>query len=166
MYVGDDVSTDFCLGVSQIQTTSGPALCRRLKPASKQLQAGIAPTLTENWWQSKIIKVEAADQTPMGYPLYSLSCPYWSPYFCLSLLQLREFALLPNLPRMLPSDWRVSNGGTRIPEADLKLCLKRWDKKYGITYKVLWTSSQTGFYRTICTTKPLCRSVLTWTADF
>jgi geranylgeranyl reductase len=33
---------------------------------------------------------------------------------------------------------KASAGGTRIPsEADLKIYLKKWDKKYGPTYKVL-----------------------------
>jgi geranylgeranyl reductase len=45
----------------------------------------------------------------------------------------------------------TSNGGTRIPtEADLKLYLKRWDKKYGMTYKVL-DILQTVFYRSDAT---------------
>ena len=45
----------------------------------------------------------------------------------------------------------TSNGGKRIPtEADLKLYLKRWDKKYGLTYKVL-DILQTVFYRTDAT---------------
>jgi geranylgeranyl reductase len=45
----------------------------------------------------------------------------------------------------------TSNGGTRIPtEDDLKLYLKRWDKKYGITYKVL-DILQTVFYRSDAT---------------
>ena len=45
----------------------------------------------------------------------------------------------------------ISNAGARIPtEADLKLYLKRWDKKYGLTYKVL-DILQTVFYRTDAT---------------
>jgi geranylgeranyl reductase len=45
----------------------------------------------------------------------------------------------------------VSNGGQSIPtEADLKLYLKRWDKKYGLTYKVL-DILQNVFYRTDAT---------------
>lgn len=44
-----------------------------------------------------------------------------------------------------------ANGGQRIPtEADLKLYLKRWDKKYGLTYKVL-DILQSVFYRTDAT---------------
>jgi geranylgeranyl reductase len=41
----------------------------------------------------------------------------------------------------------LSNQGQRIPtEADLKLYLKRWDRQYGMTYKVL-DLLQTVFYR-------------------
>jgi geranylgeranyl reductase len=44
-----------------------------------------------------------------------------------------------------------SNGGQRIPtEADLKVYLKRWDKQYGVTYKVL-DLLQTVFYRSDAT---------------
>jgi geranylgeranyl reductase len=45
----------------------------------------------------------------------------------------------------------VTNGGQRIPtEDELKLYLKRWDKKYGITYLVL-DILQRVFYRTDAT---------------
>jgi geranylgeranyl reductase len=45
----------------------------------------------------------------------------------------------------------TSNNGARIPtERDLKLYLKRWDKKYGLTYKVL-DILQTVFYRSDAT---------------
>jgi geranylgeranyl reductase len=45
----------------------------------------------------------------------------------------------------------VSNGGTRIPTEDqLKIYLKRWDQKYGLTYKVL-DLLQTIFYRSDAT---------------
>jgi geranylgeranyl diphosphate/geranylgeranyl-bacteriochlorophyllide a reductase len=44
-----------------------------------------------------------------------------------------------------------SNKGERIPtEDDLKVYLKRWDKAYGITYKVL-DLLQTVFYRSDAT---------------
>jgi geranylgeranyl reductase len=45
----------------------------------------------------------------------------------------------------------TTNGGQRIPtEDDLKLYLKRWDKKYGMTYLVL-DILQRVFYRTDAT---------------
>jgi geranylgeranyl reductase len=45
----------------------------------------------------------------------------------------------------------VTNGGQRIPtEDELKLYLKRWDKKYGMTYLVL-DILQRVFYRTDAT---------------
>jgi geranylgeranyl reductase len=45
----------------------------------------------------------------------------------------------------------ASNNGARIPtEADLKLYLKRWDKKYGMTYTVL-DILQRVFYRSDAT---------------
>ena len=44
-----------------------------------------------------------------------------------------------------------ANGGSRIPtEKDLKVYLKRWDRKYGLTYKVL-DLLQTVFYRSDAT---------------
>jgi geranylgeranyl reductase len=45
----------------------------------------------------------------------------------------------------------VSNSGARIPsERELKLYIKRWDRKYGLTYKVL-DLLQTVFYRSDAT---------------
>jgi geranylgeranyl reductase len=45
----------------------------------------------------------------------------------------------------------ISNSGQSIPtEADLKIYLKRWDKKYGLTYKVL-DILQNVFYRSDAT---------------
>jgi geranylgeranyl reductase len=45
----------------------------------------------------------------------------------------------------------MSNGGSRIPtEADLKVYIKRWDRKYGLTYKVL-DLLQSVFYRSDAT---------------
>jgi geranylgeranyl reductase len=45
----------------------------------------------------------------------------------------------------------TSNGGKRIPtEEDLKLYLKRWDRQYGLTYKVL-DILQRVFYRSNAT---------------
>jgi geranylgeranyl reductase len=45
----------------------------------------------------------------------------------------------------------VSNNGARIPtEREIKLYLQRWDKKYGLTYKVL-DLLQTVFYRSDAT---------------
>jgi geranylgeranyl reductase len=45
----------------------------------------------------------------------------------------------------------TSNNGQRVPtEDDLKLYLKRWDKKYGMTYKVL-DILQRVFYRSDAT---------------
>ena len=45
----------------------------------------------------------------------------------------------------------LSNSGQSIPtEADLKVYLKRWDKKYGLTYKVL-DILQNVFYRSDAT---------------
>jgi geranylgeranyl reductase len=45
----------------------------------------------------------------------------------------------------------MSNNGARIPtERELKQYIKRWDKKYGLTYKVL-DILQTVFYRSDAT---------------
>ena len=45
----------------------------------------------------------------------------------------------------------TSNSGSRIPtEGDLKVYLKRWDKRYGLTYKVL-DILQSVFYRSNAT---------------
>ena len=56
----------------------------------------------------------------------------------------------------------ASKNGQVIPsEKDLKNYLKKWDKKYGTTYKVL-EILQNIFYRNDSAEKLLLRCVMTW----
>ncbi len=156
MYVGDDVSTDFYAWVfpKYDHVAVGTGTMQVNKASIKQLQAGIRARAARKLLGGQIIKVEAHPIPEHPRPrrvvgrvaLVGDAAGYVTKssgegiYFAAKSARMCAETIV-----------EVSNGGTRIPtEADLKLYLKRWDKKYGLTYKVL-DILQTVFYRTDAT---------------
>jgi geranylgeranyl reductase len=156
MYVGNDVSTDFYAWVfpKYDHVAVGTGTMQVNKASIKQLQAGIRARAARKLVGGHIIKVEAHPIPEHPRPrrvvgrvaLVGDAAGYVTKssgegiYFAAKSARMCAETIV-----------EVSNGGTCIPtEADLKLYLKRWDKKYGLTYKVL-DILQNVFYRTDAT---------------
>ena len=156
MYVGDDVSTDFYAWVfpKYDHVAVGTGTMQVNKASIKQLQAGIRARAAKKLVGGQIIKVEAHPIPEHPRPrrvvgriaLVGDAAGYVTKssgegiYFAAKSARMCAETIV-----------EVSNGGEKIPtEADLKLYLKRWDKKYGITYKVL-DILQSVFYRSDAT---------------
>ena len=152
MYVGDDVSTDFYAWVfpKYDHVAVGTGTMQVNKASIKQLQAGIRARAARKLVGGQIIKVEAHPIPEHPRPrrvvgrvaLVGDAAGYVTKssgegiYFAAKSARMCAETIV-----------EVSNGGDRIPtENDLKLYLKRWDKKYGLTYKVL-DILQNVFYR-------------------
>lgn len=156
MYVGNDVSSDFYAWVfpKYDHVAVGTGTMQVNKASIKQLQAGIRARAAKKLVGGKIIKVEAHPIPEHPRPrrvvgrvaLVGDAAGYVTKssgegiYFAAKSARMCAETIV-----------EVSNGGQRIPtEAELKLYLKRWDKKYGLTYKVL-DILQNVFYRTDAT---------------
>jgi len=156
MYVGDDVSTDFYAWVfpKYDHVAVGTGTMQVNKASIKQLQAGIRARAAEKLAGGQIIKVEAHPIPEHPRPrrvvgriaLVGDAAGYVTKssgegiYFAAKSGRMCAEAIV-----------EAANGGARIPtEADLKVYLKRWDKKYGLTYKVL-DILQSVFYRSDAT---------------
>lgn len=152
MYVGDDVSTDFYAWVfpKYDHVAVGTGTMQVNKASIKQLQAGIRARAAKKLIGGQIIKVEAHPIPEHPRPrrvvgrvaLVGDAAGYVTKssgegiYFAAKSARMCAETIV-----------EVSHGGAHIPtEADLKLYLKRWDRKYGLTYKVL-DILQTVFYR-------------------
>lgn len=156
MYVGDDVSTDFYAWVfpKYDHVAVGTGTMQVHKASIKQLQAGIRARAARKLVGGEIIKVEAHPIPEHPRPrrvvgrvaLVGDAAGYVTKssgegiYFAAKSGRMCAETII-----------EVSNSGAKIPtENDLKLYLKRWDKKYGLTYKVL-DILQSVFYRTDAT---------------
>lgn len=156
MYVGDDVSTDFYAWVfpKYDHVAVGTGTMQVHKASIKQLQAGIRARAARKLIGGQIIKVEAHPIPEHPRPrrvvgrvaLVGDAAGYVTKssgegiYFAAKSARMCAETIV-----------EVANGGERIPtENDLKLYLKRWDRKYGLTYKVL-DILQNVFYRTDAT---------------
>ena len=156
MYVGNDVSTDFYAWVfpKHDHVAVGTGTMQVNKANIKQLQAGIRARAAKKLVGGQIIKVEAHPIPEHPRPRRVVDRVALvgdaAGYVTKSSGEGIYFAAMSG--RMCAETIvEVSHGGTRIPtQADLKLYLKRWDKKYGLTYKVL-DILQTVFYRTNAT---------------
>ena len=152
MYVGDDVSTDFYAWVfpKYDHVAVGTGTMQVNKASIKQLQAGIRARAAKKLIGGQIIKVEAHPIPEHPRPrrvvgrvaLVGDAAGYVTKssgegiYFAAKSARMCAQTIV-----------EISNGGARIPtENELKLYLKRWDKKYGLTYKVL-DILQNVFYR-------------------
>ncbi len=156
MYVGNDVSTDFYAWVfpKHDHVAVGTGTMQVHKASIKQLQAGIRARAAKKLVGGEIIKVEAHPIPEHPRPrrvvgrvaLVGDAAGYVTKssgegiYFAAKSGRMCAETII-----------EVSNSGAKIPtENDLKLYLKRWDKKYGLTYKVL-DILQSVFYRTDAT---------------
>lgn len=156
MYVGNDVSTDFYAWVfpKYDHVAVGTGTMQVNKASIKQLQAGIRARAARKLVGGQIIKVEAHPIPEHPRPrrvvgrvaLVGDAAGYVTKssgegiYFAAKSARMCAETIV-----------EISHGGDLIPtEKDLKLYLKRWDQKYGLTYKVL-DILQTVFYRSDAT---------------
>jgi len=143
MYVGNDVSTDFYAWVfpKYDHVAVGTGTMKPHQRDIKKLQAGIRTRAHNRIEGGEIIKVEAHPIPEHPRPrrvvgrvaLVGDAAGYVTKssgegiYFAAKSGRMCAEAIV-----------EFSQNNTRIPsESDLKVYLKRWDKKYGATYKVL-----------------------------
>jgi len=156
MYVGNDVSTDFYAWVfpKYDHVAVGTGTMKVHKADIKKLQAGIRARAAKRLAGGEIIKVEAhpIPEHPRPRRVVGRVALVGDAAGTVTKSSGEGIYFAAKSARMCAETIvETSNGGTRIPtEADLKLYLKRWDKKYGITYKVL-DILQTVFYRSDAT---------------
>jgi len=155
MYVGDDVSPDFYAWVfpkyDHVAVGTGTVINR---PEIKKYQAGIRARAAHRIAGGKIIKVEAHPIPEHPRPrrvvgrvaLVGDAAGYVTKssgegiYFAAKSGRMCAETIVER-----------SEKGAKVPtERDLKVYLKRWDRKYGLTYKVL-DILQTVFYRSDAT---------------
>jgi geranylgeranyl diphosphate/geranylgeranyl-bacteriochlorophyllide a reductase len=156
MYVGNDVSTDFYAWVfpKYDHVAVGTGTMKVNKADIKKLQAGIRARAAKRLAGGEIIKVEAhpIPEHPRPHRVRGRVALVGDAAGTVTKSSGEGIYFAAKSARMCAETIvETSNGGTRIPtENDLKLYLKRWDKKYGITYKVL-DILQTVFYRSDAT---------------
>jgi geranylgeranyl reductase len=156
MYVGNDVSTDFYAWVfpKYDHVAVGTGTMKVHKATIKQLQAGIRARAARKLEGGEIIKVEAhpIPEHPRPRRVVGRVALVGDAAGTVTKSSGEGIYFAAKSARMCAETIvEFSQGGTRIPtEADLKVYLKRWDKKYGITYKVL-DILQTVFYRSDAT---------------
>ncbi|MBD2500081.1 geranylgeranyl reductase [Anabaena azotica] len=156
MYVGNDVSTDFYAWVfpKYDHVAVGTGTMHVNKASIKQLQAGIRARASEKLAGGKIIKVEAhpIPEHPRPRRVVGRIALVGDAAGYVTKSSGEGIYFAAKSGRMCAETIvEVSQNGSRIPtENELKLYLKRWDKKYGLTYKVL-DILQTVFYRSDAT---------------
>lgn len=156
MYVGDDVSTDFYAWVfpKYDHVAVGTGTMKVHKADIKKLQAGIRARAANRLAGGEIIKVEAhpIPEHPRPRRVVGRVALVGDAAGTVTKSSGEGIYFAAKSARMCAETIvEASNGGTRIPtEADLKQYLKKWDRKYGMTYKVL-DILQTVFYRSDAT---------------
>jgi len=156
MYVGNDVSTDFYAWVfpKYDHVAVGTGTMKVNKADIKNLQAGIRARAARKLAGGEIIKVEAhpIPEHPRPRRVVGRVALVGDAAGTVTKSSGEGIYFAAKSARMCAETIvEFSNGGQRIPtEADLKVYLKRWDKKYGLTYKVL-DILQTVFYRSDAT---------------
>ncbi len=156
MYVGDDVSTDFYAWVfpKYDHVAVGTGTMQVHKASIKQLQAGIRARAAKKLIGGQIIKVEAhpIPEHPRPRRVVGRVALVGDAAGYVTKSSGEGIYFAAKSGRMCAETIvELTNGGSHIPtEKDLKVYLKRWDKKYGLTYKVL-DLLQTVFYRSDAT---------------
>ncbi|HBB34624.1 MAG TPA: geranylgeranyl reductase [Cyanobacteria bacterium UBA8803] len=156
MYVGNDVSPDFYAWVfpKYDHVAVGTGTMKVNQALIKKLQAGIRARAAKKLEGGEIIKVEAhpIPEHPRPHRVRGRVALVGDAAGTVTKSSGEGIYFAAKSARMCAETIvETSNGGTRIPtEDDLKLYLKRWDKKYGMTYKVL-DILQTVFYRSDAT---------------
>jgi geranylgeranyl reductase len=156
MYVGNDVSPDFYAWVfpKYDHVAVGTGTMKVNKAQIKDLQAGIRARAARKLEGGKIIKVEAhpIPEHPRPRRVVGRVALVGDAAGYVTKSSGEGIYFAAKSGRMCAETIvEFSSGGTRTPtEDELKVYLKRWDKKYGLTYKVL-DILQTVFYRTDAT---------------
>jgi geranylgeranyl diphosphate/geranylgeranyl-bacteriochlorophyllide a reductase len=156
MYVGNDVSPDFYAWVfpKYDHVAVGTGTMKVNKADIKRLQAGIRARAAKRLEGGKIIKVEAhpIPEHPRPRRVVGRVALVGDAAGTVTKSSGEGIYFAAKSARMCAEAIvEFSNKGQRIPtEADLKVYLKRWDKMYGMTYKVL-DILQTVFYRSDAT---------------
>jgi geranylgeranyl reductase len=156
MYVGNDVSPDFYAWVfpKYDHVAVGTGTMRVNQAKIKQLQAGIRARAAKRLEGGEIIKVEAhpIPEHPRPRRVVGRVALVGDAAGTVTKSSGEGIYFAAKSARMCAEAIvEFSNGGQRIPtEDELKIYLKRWDRQYGMTYKVL-DLLQTVFYRSDAT---------------
>ncbi|MGQ9838410.1 MAG: geranylgeranyl reductase [Cyanobacteriota bacterium] len=156
MYVGDDVSPDFYAWVfpKSNHVAVGTGTMKVNQANIQKLQAGIRARAAERIRGGQVIKVEAhpIPEHPRPRRVVGRAALVGDAAGYVTKSSGEGIYFAAKSGRMCAETIvEVSNNGARIPsEDDLKLYLKRWDRQYGMTYKVL-DILQRVFYRSNAT---------------
>jgi geranylgeranyl reductase len=156
MYVGKDVSPDFYAWVfpKYDHVAVGTGTMKVNKSMIKDLQAGIRTRAARRLEGGEIIRVEAhpIPEHPRPRRVVGRVALVGDAAGTVTKSSGEGIYFAAKSARMCAETIvEVTNGGQRVPtEDELKLYLKRWDKKYGMTYLVL-DILQRVFYRTDAT---------------
>ncbi|MEN9224560.1 MAG: geranylgeranyl reductase [Thermostichus sp. HHBFW_bins_43] len=156
MYVGDDVSTDFYAWVfpKSNHVAVGTGTMKVNQANIQKLQAGIRARAAERIRGGQVIKVEAhpIPEHPRPRRVVGRAALVGDAAGYVTKSSGEGIYFAAKSGRMCAETIvEVSNNGARIPtENELKLYLKRWDRQYGMTYKVL-DILQRIFYRSNAT---------------
>jgi len=156
MYVGDDVSPDFYAWVfpKYDHVAVGTGTMKVNKADIKKLQAGIRARAAKRLEGGQIIKVEAhpIPEHPRPRRVVGRVALVGDAAGTVTKSSGEGIYFAAKSGRMCAEAIvEFSHQGERIPqEADLKVYIKRWDRMYGLTYKVL-DLLQTVFYRSDAT---------------
>ena len=156
MYVGDDVSTDFYAWVfpKYDHVAVGTGTMKVNQASIKKLQAGVRARAAKKLMGGEIIKVEAhpIPEHPRPRRVVGRAALVGDAAGYVTKSSGEGIYFAAKSGRMCAETIvEISNKGARIPtEEEIKVYLKRWDKAYGITYKVL-DILQRVFYRSDAT---------------
>ncbi len=156
MYVGNDVSTDFYGWVfpKYDHVAVGTGTMKVNQASIKQLQAGIRARAARRIEGGKIIKVEAhpIPEHPRPRRVVGRVALVGDAAGTVTKSSGEGIYFAAKSGRMCAETLvEVTNNGQKKPtEDDLKLYIKRWDKRYGMTYLVL-DVLQRVFYRSDAT---------------
>ena len=143
MYVGDDVSTDFYAWVfpKSDHVAVGTGTMKVHQADIQKLQEGIRTRAAERIRGGELIKVEAhpIPEHPRPRRVVGRAALVGDAAGYVTKSSGEGIYFAAKSGRMCAEVIvETSKNGARIPtEKDLKIYLKRWDRKYGITYKVL-----------------------------
>ncbi|MBE9077133.1 geranylgeranyl reductase [Romeria aff. gracilis LEGE 07310] len=152
MYVGGDVSPDFYAWVfpKYDHVAVGTGTMKPNQARIKQLQAGIRARAAKRLEGGEIIKVEAhpIPEHPRPRRVVGRVALVGDAAGTVTKSSGEGIYFAAKSARMCAETIvEFSNGGQRaLSEDELKIYLQRWDKKYGLTYKVL-DILQSVFYR-------------------
>jgi geranylgeranyl reductase len=156
MYVGNDVSPDFYAWVfpKYDHVAVGTGTMHANQAMIKQLQAGIRARAAHRLEGGKIIKIEAhpIPEHPRPRRVVGRIALVGDAAGYVTKSSGEGIYFAAKSGRMCAETIvEMSRNGQRIPtEKELKIYLDRWDRKYGLTYKVL-DLLQTVFYRSDAT---------------